>query len=93
MGFEIDTGFRERTIADLIPDWFQDQYAAQPSPEKLAHDYGYHLSSALKNPKTLDTSRKHLIAQWAFVRELAALHPAVFDELIVSYAEIVQGGE
>lgn len=86
MAFEIDTGVTAFDVLDLIPDWFKDQ-CNSTDKSRIVHDYGYHLIGATKNPAKLETVRKHTIAQWQFLRELAAMHPDVFDEFLCAYAE------
>ena len=88
MGFDIDTGVNPQPdILGLIPAWFRDTCAAGLTTEQIVERYAYHLISATKNPAKLETVRKHTIAQWQFLRELAAMHPDVFDEFLCAYAE------
>jgi hypothetical protein len=89
MAFEIDTGIAERTPISYLPDWFLDQYREVPDESRAVHDFAFHLVGALHahdGPKKIETVRKHLIAQWGFLRILADMHPEVFDELLMAYA-------
>lgn len=92
MTITIDTGI---TKADtdpivMVPTWFRDFYADDADTARIIHDYGLHLAAALKNPKKMETVRKHTLAQWDFLRSLAETHPDIFDEFIVAYAERAQ---
>lgn len=89
MTLVIDTGVQEFTPLDLIPDWYRDIHPIGTPPEKVMHDYGYHLIGAMNNPKKLETVRTHVLAQWRFIAALAAVHPGVFDEIMTAYAERV----
>lgn len=88
MTFQIDTGLDPQR--GLIPDWFWDTYSSNDVPiERAVHDYAYHLIGAMQNPAKMETVRKHVLAQWHFVRALADMHPEIFDEFWTSYAERV----
>jgi hypothetical protein len=90
--FTIDTGVQTaRPPIDFVPDWFRDAYSVEPSAERVIHDYGYHLIGALRNPAKVETCRKHTIMHWGFLRNLAEIHPSVFDEFMCAYAERVLG--
>ncbi len=94
MTFDIDTGVIDRHPADLfVPDWFHDLMDPATPPDRILHNYAYHLIGALKNPKKMDTVRRHTLANWAFLQALSERYPTVFDEFMVAYAERVQGGE
>jgi hypothetical protein len=84
--FEIDTGNTTPGM-EYVPGWFLDQYNIVPDDARVVHDWAYHLIGAVNNPKKMETVRKHLLAQWGFLRVLADVHPAVFDELLVAYGE------
>ncbi len=93
MTFQIDTGTAPSPL-DRIPDWFRDTYPDERDVARIVHDYGYHLIGAMNpdnpnNPKTVATVRKHMLAAWWFIRDLAEMHPDVFDELMTAYAERV----
>jgi hypothetical protein len=83
----IDTGEAAFDPRCLVPDWFQDICAPDISTENLFHDYAYHLIGATKNPVKMATVRDHTLAQWSFLRHLAAMHPDIFDEFLTAYAE------
>ena len=85
----IDTGPVTHPADRLIPDWFLDGAPPDADKNRLMHDYAYHVIGAMRNPVKLETVRRHVLAEWAFVAELAKTHPAVFDELICAYAERV----
>ena len=87
MVFVIDTGTQDRKPIDAVPDWFRDIYAADTEDARVIHDYAYHLIGALKEPKKMETVRRHVLAQWWFLRDLAEIHPDVFDEFLAAYAE------
>jgi hypothetical protein len=88
MAFDIDTGVNPQPdILGLIPDWFRDTCADGLTTKQIVERYAYHMIGATKNPAKLETVRKHTLAQWQFLRELAAMHPDVFDEFWTSYAE------
>jgi hypothetical protein len=86
MPFEIDTGVTAFDTIELVPDWFRDQ-CKSADKDRIFHDYAYHLIGATKGPVKMATVRDHTLAQWRFLRELAAMHPDVFDEFICAYAE------
>lgn len=87
MTFIIDTGPDLTDTRDLLPDWFRDIYPDGQPVERLFHDYGYHLIAQIKQPKKMDTVRKHILMDWRAIRVLADLQPGVFDELLCAYAE------
>ena len=86
----IDTGIAQDSPLRFVPDWFLDMHTSPGDVARVVHDYGYHLIGALQNPAKMDTVRRHTLAQWSFLRALADLHPAVFDEFICAYAERFQ---
>ena len=88
----IDTGKPEFDPIDLIPDWFRDVNQSATA-ERMIHDYGYHLIGALGNPVKVETCRKHMMREWAFLRLLAETWPDVFDEYLIAYAERANGFE
>ena len=87
MGFQIDTGFAERRPIDAVPDWFRDMHPADAPDEKVLRSYAYHIIGEMKEPKTMATVRKHFLAKWSFIRDVADLEPALFDEILAAYAE------
>lgn len=90
MTFAIDTGLSDQSPTRFIPDWFHDIFGdTPPAPERMMHDFGYHLIGAMQNPKKLETVRRHFLKNWEFLRELAATNPGVFDEIMTAYAERV----
>jgi hypothetical protein len=88
MPFEIDTGATAEARPHwIIPDWFRDQLPEDADERRAVHDFAYHLIGAMQNPKTFDTVRKHVMANWEFLRTLAEMHPDVFDEFWAAYNE------
>jgi hypothetical protein len=83
--FVIETGPAD--VAHGIPDWFVDQMPADASPERLMHQYGYHLLGKLREYKADTPRRKHLLLHWSFLQRLAGVHPEIFDEVLAAYAE------
>lgn len=86
MTLVIDTGTPQLSPLEYIPDWFRD-ICDGVSNERTVHDFAYHLMGAMNNPKTIDTVRKHILANWRFLAVLADMHPGVFDEFWTAYAE------
>lgn len=97
MTFEIviDTGpeTAPRTAADYAPDWLRDMLPPDAAPDHIARAYAHHLIGDMGRPKTFATVRKHLLANWLFLRALADEQPGLFDEVLLRYAEIFLGGE
>jgi len=90
MSFVIDTGSTGDSVftpESTIPDWFQDQLPADATVEKKMHDFAYHIIGAMQNPKTFEAVRKHICRDWSFLRQLALIHPEVFDEVLCAYGE------
>lgn len=87
MTFQFDTGPTPIDAFQGVPDWFRDLMPADAAPEKVMHDYGYHLIGEIKEPKTFKTVRKRILAHWSFLQRLAETHPDVFDELLAAYGE------
>jgi len=85
--FEIDLGQTQFDPRDLVPDWFADQLPRDTTTERLFHEYAYHLIGATNDPAKMETVRRHTLAQWRFLRHLADMHPAIFDEFLMAYAE------
>jgi hypothetical protein len=86
-GFIIDTGAPQIDVTHGIPDWFRDQMPAGATPERLMHQYGYHLMGKLADYRSDDARRKHLLMHWPFLQRLAGVHPDIFDELLNAYFE------
>jgi len=85
--FQIDIGLHPDDPLNLVPDWFKDQIMPVCDPRDVVHSYAYHLIGAMRDPKKMDTVRRHILSQWRFLRVLADVHPGVFDELLCAYAE------
>lgn len=85
--FVIDTGVDAFDLRWLVPDWFRDIKPADISVDQLFHDYAYHIIGAMGGPVKMATVRDHTLAQWRFLRELAVMHPEIFDEILCRYAE------
>lgn len=85
MAILIDTGAPD--VLAFIPNWFRDLQPADAPPDRIAHDFAYHLIGDMTNPKTFKTVRKHLLQNWSFLHELAEMHPDVFDEVLQAFVE------
>ena len=86
----IDTGTPEQneiSIKAFISDFVLDELPADVSDEAAARAFAYHIIWKIQQPKTMDTVRKHYLAQWAFLGRLAAILPDHFDEVQAAYAE------
>lgn len=81
----IDTGIGD-SPRRFMPDWFLDLHHGDDDA-KLMHDFGYYVLGELTSPKMAMTARRHILAHWAFLRALAEMHPAVFDEILTAYGE------
>lgn len=85
---ELDENTRlEDQITDYLPDWFKDQFVADTAPEKLAHDFAYHMIWQMKQPKKMETVIKHLLAQWRFLALLAKQDNDLFLEVFTALVE------
>jgi len=87
MGFVIDTGLAERRPIEGVPDWFRDGCPEGTPDDAIMRSYAYHVIGEMNNPKTMKTVREHFLAKWKFIRDIADLDPALFDEIIAAYAE------
>lgn len=86
----IDTPTANRPeIYNHIPGWFLDQFPEATPPERLAHDYAYHLIWEMKRPKKIETVRKRILDHWGFLRLLADQDGAIFDEVFTAFVERV----
>jgi len=74
-------------ITNYLPDWFKDQFPADETPERLAHDFAYHMIWQMQQPKKTETVRKHMLAQWRFLRLLAEQDGDLFDEVLTAFVE------
>lgn len=85
----IDTGTPEdaNTIKAFIPDFVMDELPADVSDEDAARAFAYHMIWKIKQPKTMDTVRKHYLANWSFLFRLAEILPDHFDEVQAAYSE------
>lgn len=90
MTFEIDTGHflpaTPQTAKDFIADWSSMLF--HTADEKvLVQKYAQYVMGEITGPKKLETCRKHLVANWRFIRCLADEEPTIFDEILMAYAE------
>jgi hypothetical protein len=76
-----------------IPTWFQDEMPDDITPERMAHNYAYHLIGKLSGYKSMKFARKHLIGHWPFLLRLSEIHPEIFDEVLATYAEVWAAAE
>lgn len=83
----------EAGISQFLPAWFLDQMDENASELSLAQDYARHLIWKTTQPKTMDTVRKHFLAQWQFLQQLAHIDPDMFDEVQAAYTERAQAFE
>ena len=86
----IDTGTpeaNELSIKAFISDFVLDELPADVTDEAAAIAFAYHIIWKIKQPKTMDTVRKHYLANWAFLARLAVMLPDHFDEVQCAYAE------
>jgi hypothetical protein len=88
MTFQIDTGAPQIDITHGIPTWFQDEMPEDMPPERLMHNYAYHLIGKLGTYKSMMYARRHLVGHWPFLQRLADIHPEIFDEVMTAYAEV-----
>lgn len=90
MSFEIDTGqflpAARQTAKDFIADWSPMLFHTDDE-KLLVQKYAYYLIGEITGPKRLETCRRHLLANWRFVRCLADEDPTLFDEILMAYAE------
>ena len=92
--FVIDTGApQQRTLRDMLPDWFLDQQPNAATEAQLAFTYGQWIIAEALRPKKAATVRDHLLAKWRVLPRIAEHHPEVFDEILVTYALRVEGVE
>lgn len=88
MSFNIDDDPETpQSIFATMPGWATDTF--EGDPEKIAHDYAYHLISEIGRPAKLVTVRKRLQANWAFLNQLSYMHPEIFDEVMTAFVERV----
>jgi hypothetical protein len=87
--FEIETGVVLSPLRDCIPDFFQDMYQ-QADDTELAKRYCFYVIGEITGPKKLETTRKHFLANWRFIRLAFDTCPEHADEIIVAYAERAQ---
>ncbi len=89
MAFDIDTGPATAPFnpVSLIPTWFVDLYPADTAPDKLIHSYGQHILGSIQKPVKTETARQHLLGSWRFLPHVAAVSPALFDEILLEFTE------
>lgn len=89
MTFTIDTGHEPlfKGARAFVPDWAQDQCPESYTDAQVVQSYAHHVMGQINNPKKMDTVRKHILFDWAFIRALADESPGLFDEIWTAYAE------
>jgi hypothetical protein len=87
MGFEIDTGFEPRRPVDFVDDWFRDLHPSDAADVDVMRGFAQHVMGEMRNPAKFETVRRHFLMRWSFVRAVADLDPALFDEILAAYAE------
>lgn len=85
IAINIDT--TPETIKTYISDFVLDELPDDVSGEDAARAYAYHMIWKIQQPKTMDTVRKHYLANWTFLLMLAELLPDHFDEVQQAYSE------
>lgn len=75
------------SIKRHVDDYILDTLPDSATDEDAAIAFAYHIIGSMKAPRTMDTVRKHYLARWAFLRELAEILPDHFDEVQAAYAE------
>lgn len=86
----IDTGTPEEnanSIKALIPAFVLDELPESVTDEDAAKAFAYHMIWKIQQPKTMDTVRKHYLANWSFLFRLADILPDHFDEVQAAYSE------
>lgn len=71
----------------MIPDYILDDLPDGATEIAAARAFAYHMIWKIKQPKRLETVRKHFTFNWPFMRRLSEIEPEVFDELLCAYAE------
>lgn len=89
MDFEIDTGVADTPARALIPDFFCDWYPSSDDDD-LTRRYCFYIIGEIRGPKKLDTARKHLAANWQFIRHAMQVCPGHADEILTEYVERTQ---
>lgn len=85
----IDTGTVATPVRNLIPDFFQDWHPDADDSE-LMRRYCFHIVGEITGPKKLATARKHMLANWQFLRMALEACPDHADEVFTAYAERAQ---
>lgn len=70
-----------------IPDWFLDLCRDPADTARVYRSYAEHIVGQMAVPVKAATVRKHLVAVWPFLRQLADTDPAAFDWVITEYTE------
>ena len=87
--FEIDTGPTASPARALIPDFFCDWYPSSDDDD-LTRRYCFYIVGEIRAPKKMDTVRKHLAANWQFIRHAMQVCPGHVDEILTEYVERAQ---
>lgn len=90
MAFEIDTGvtWQHRSgFGDARMDAILDGLPADaPQSQIDSAIYGYAIGY-LREPKRLDTVRRHLLVLWPMILPLAEREPHLFDSILNEFSE------
>lgn len=87
--FEIDTGPTVSPVRQFIPDFFCDEYI-NADDDELTRRYCFYIIGELRRPKKLETVRRHLAANWQFIRHAMQVCPGHVDEILSEYVERTQ---
>ena len=83
----LDEPIAPTDIRNFVDYWFLDQMDADASEADVARQFAYHMIWKTEQPKKMETVRKHFIAKWGFLSNLARDYPEHFDEVLCAYAE------
>ena len=94
MPFEIDTGVSQWAgmRGDPVLDGILDSLPADAPQSLIDSEIYQHALGHIRQPKRLETARRHLCGMWHLIAPLAERDPDHFDLILNEYAERASGG-
>lgn len=83
----LDEARPENDAREFMDDNVLDELPNGVSELDAAKAQAFHMIWKMKQPKTIDTVRKHMLMKNRFLLRLAEIAPEHFDEVMCAYAE------
>lgn len=93
MPFEIEPHAQRPNYAinarDTMMDGVLDSLPADASQERIDAALALAIMGKLRQPKLQKTVRHHLLQNWHFIAPMAERDPALFDSILVEFADCI----